>query len=84
MARRKQGAQAGKPIGSHQAQGDKLGEAVFDLRAQERGAFDKLLEERRPVLANEIENLVALALGAGRIVGEGPVPHVERRGAEAG
>src|SRR4029079_9152200 len=54
MARRcHQGAQAAKTVRDDLPYGDKLGEGLLDLRAEEMGAFYHLVEKRGAVLANE-------------------------------
>ena len=53
LGRHEQRAQAGEAVGSDEAERDQLGQRLLDLRAQQAGAFDQLVEERGAVLADE-------------------------------
>ena len=51
-----QSAQPGKAVRSDDAERHQLAEGLLDLRTQQAGAFDQLVEERCAVLANEVDD----------------------------
>src|SRR5919109_3305291 len=52
--RHEQRAQAAEAVRGHHAEGHELGERVFDLRPQEAGTRDQVIEEGGAVLADEL------------------------------
>ena len=54
VGRHEQRAQAAEAVRGHEAERDQLGERLLDLGAQQAGALDQLVEERRALLPNEV------------------------------
>ena len=90
LGRHEQRAQAAEAVRGHEAERDQLGERLFDLGAQQAGALDQLVEERRALLPHAVDNRLRAGAWPGR-VGRGgerrPVPGMtprqqgDRRGA---
>ena len=71
VGRHEKCAQSGKAIGIDYARSHQLGQRFFDLRAQQPGALDQFIEERRAVLANAIGDVLRAGTQSSRVGGRG-------------
>ena len=90
LGRHEQRAQPAEAVRGHEAERDQLGQRLFDLGAQQAGALDQLVEERRAVLPNAVGDRLRPGARTDRVRRRGerrPVPGMtprqqgDRRGA---